>query len=458
VLRSRAVLAAAVAMVTFFLTAHALFELPSLPDTDSYYHLAVARLYAQDGLVQGLPWARFSAMHDGFGDKELLFHLLLVPFTEGRLAIAFWNALVAGAITWLAVDAIGPWGVAIAPLLFVAAPYFWIRTIRLRPEMLSLLLYLLIAAATARRRVWTVLLLSIALTLGHTAFHVLAFVAVLWFFVTREWKPAAATLAGITIGVLVHPHFPDNLRIWFLQNVRLLQLKSVLDVGAEIGPPRIANLLLHNAGWWLAVAIALVLFRPWRRRPSRETVIFTTLAAVFFVLQLLMERMSTYFFPFATLALVFACAGLPRQRVFAIAVIASLPFAIGAARSLHARMPSDVERDYAAFGASIPPGAKVAARWGATDAYVFFAPQGRYLNVLDPVFMAVPHPREYEAQRRLFDGREPDIAHVAKHLLDSDYIAYAKWEASPEFLARVNNDPRLERVYDGYNVLLRVKP
>jgi hypothetical protein len=45
-LRSRAVLTAAVAMVTFFVFARGLFELPSLPDTDSYYHLAVAQLYA----------------------------------------------------------------------------------------------------------------------------------------------------------------------------------------------------------------------------------------------------------------------------------------------------------------------------------------------------------------------------------------------------------------------------
>src|SRR5207244_6895006 len=53
---------------------------PVLPDSDSYYHLAVARAYAEHGLSYRPDWARFSIMHDGFGDKELLFSVLLIPF------------------------------------------------------------------------------------------------------------------------------------------------------------------------------------------------------------------------------------------------------------------------------------------------------------------------------------------------------------------------------------------
>jgi hypothetical protein len=163
------------------------------------------------------------------------------------------------------------------------------------------------------------------------------------------------------------------------------------------------------------------------------------------------------------LALVLACAEMPRRRILiaavaVIAVVASTPFAMRSSRFRSELMPSDVERDYAALGASVPDGAKIAARWGATDAYVFYAPQGRYLNVLDPVFMAVPHPDAYWAQRRMFEGSEPDIPLVAKDLLDSDFIAYAKWETPSPFAERVRHDPRLVRAYDGYNILLRIQP
>ena len=49
---------------------------PVLYDTDSYFHLSVGRLYADHGLVDELPWARFSALYEGFGDKEAKPHAL----------------------------------------------------------------------------------------------------------------------------------------------------------------------------------------------------------------------------------------------------------------------------------------------------------------------------------------------------------------------------------------------
>jgi hypothetical protein len=75
------------------------------------------------------------------------------------------------------------------------------------------------------------------------------------------------------------------------------------------------------------------------------------------------------------------------------------------------------ERDYTELGKRIPNGAKVAAHWGPTEFYTFFAPQGRYLNVLDPIFMAVPHPKLYEAQRHLFEGRDVDVPRTVKNTL-----------------------------------------
>lgn len=463
-LRGRAVLSAAVAIVTFFVFAHALLDLPSLPDTDSYYHLAVARLYAGQGFVDKLEWARFSVMHDGFGDKEPLFHALLIPFdtaTGGRLAVALLNALLAGVVTFIAAGAIGPWGASIAPLLFLTAPYFWSRTVRLRPEVLSVTLMIAVIYAAARRRPIVAGILSMAFALTHTPWHALAGLAVLWWLVTREWRTTAAIFGGIALGLAVHPNFPFNLRIWYLQNVVSIQRGALLGMSSENVRPPIPLLLAHNAGWFLAAAAALLLARPWREKASRDAIFFAIPAGVFALMQLLWERMSTYFFPIATLAIVLWCgARLSRKAMLAVAALAiviTAPFALRSAQSLSTRLPPDVERDWTELAKHIPPGAKVAASWGATDAYVFFAPQGRYLNVLDPAMMFEKNPRAYWAHRAVLDGTEPDIARVTKTILDSDYLAFPKWEATPLFLERVRNDPNLVREYDGYNVLLRIR-
>ncbi|HEU4886856.1 MAG TPA: hypothetical protein VFV49_03145 [Thermoanaerobaculia bacterium] len=470
-LRTRVLLSAAVAIVTFFVSAHALLQLPSIPDTDSYYHLAVARLYGERGFVDQLEWARFSVMHDGFGDKEPLFHALLIPFasaTGGRLAVAAVNAFLAGAVTFIATGAMGAWGASIAPLLFLTAPYFWSRSIRLRPEALSVTLMILVIYAAARRRPWLAGILAMAFALTHTPWHALAGLAVLWLFLTWmrekiwEWRTTAAILGGIVLGLLIHPHFPFNLKIWFLQNVVSIQRGAVIGMSTENVRPPIHLLLTHNAGWFLAVAAALLLVRPWREKASREALFFAIPALVFTAMQLLWERMSTYFFPIATLAIVLWCGTRLTRKGFALiailAIAASTPFALRSAQRLTTQLPPNVERDWEELGKSIPPGAQIAATWGATDAYVFWAPQGRYLNVLDPAMMLEKNPDAYWAHRAVLEGTEPDIPLVTKTLLDSDYLAFPKWEATPLLIARVSNDPRLVRVYDGYNVLLRLQP
>lgn len=450
-LSTRLALAAGVACVVFFVIAFALLALPSIPDTDSYYHLAVARLYGQHGFVDKLEWARFSVMRDGFGDKEPLFHVLLIPFssdpTLGRIAVALFNALFAGVLTFVVSETLGVWCIGVAPLLYLTAPYFWSRAIRLRPELLSVTLMIAVAYAALRKRPVAAFVLSMLFAWSHTAWHALAGLAVLWLIATRSFKTCAAILAGIAAGLVVHPHFPFNLKIWYLQNVVSIVRGAAIGMSTENARPPILSLIAHNAGWFLLALVAA-----FRARPG---VFYSIPAAIFAVMQLLWERMSTYFFPFATLALVPAKPKRWFAIVTLVAVALSAPFTLRSMSSLRAKLPADVEHDWAEFGKHVPPGAHVAAQWGATDAYVYFAPQGRYLNVLDPSMMLAAHPREYWVHRRMFEG-SADIVASAK-LLDSDYVAFARWEATPAFLARVRADPRLERVYDGYNVLLAVK-
>ena len=73
---------AAIACVCAFLVSLWLHQASALHDTDAYFHLAIARLYAEQGLVDELPALRLSLMRDGYGDKEVLFHLLLAPLLK----------------------------------------------------------------------------------------------------------------------------------------------------------------------------------------------------------------------------------------------------------------------------------------------------------------------------------------------------------------------------------------
>ena len=177
-------------------------------------------------------------------------------------------------------------------------------------------------------------------------------------------------------------------------------------------------------------------------------------AIVFLILFARFGRMATYAFPLAALAVLLPANRRLAPFVLAASAVAAIPFA----RDPHllALLRTDVitEADLDAFGRAMPPGAKVAAEWGSGELYAFWAPQGRYLNVLEPLFMARPFPRQYAAQRLLFSGMAPDPIAVMREL-DSDYIAFDRTGVPPLFLARMQSDPRFQPVYAGYNVLLR---
>jgi hypothetical protein len=515
-------LAAAVAFLACFL---ALRE-RLLPGADSYYHLAIAREIAAHGLPHDLPWARFSAMHQGFGDKEVLFHLLLAPFAKlaawpdprlgGALALAFFVSLLAAALAWLGARAAGGWGLAVPFLLVFTSTEAAERWLRLRPELLSLLLLLLFLWSAARRRYRLAGGLAALYALSYTAFHALLGLAALVFlffgWVRRRWEwglPLYALL-GTGIGLVVHPHFPKNLEIWVLQNVYFFRLRDSLDVGSEIFANPSDELLIANLAWFLTMAVL------WcspgtgatatgaerdagtrgeakagadgeatagadhadgvREAESRGADVFAIAAAVFGVLYLLMSRFATYFFPFATLWTLFELRRrgrapgrwivlggrrLPLAAVLGACLLVGLPPAarwLGELRAASDPGPRAVRiADRAALSRALPAGARVAARWPATPPYIFWAPQAFYLNVLDPVFMAVPYPQAYGAQRAVFAGDEPDVPLVVAARLASDYIACEEVGAE-RLIARLAADPRVAVLHRGINAAFHLLP
>ena len=483
-----------------------LFEhLPVLYDTDSYYHLAIARAYARHGIIDSLPWAQLSLLHD-FGDKELLFHLLLAPFADGanataggRLALALLNALLVAVLALFGQRLAGRWGLWVPLLVYAGSLPFLGRVIRLRPELLSLLLLLAAIACVAENR-WRLLgVVCFAYTLAYTAFHALLGLCGLWFLARWAWRRRRDVelllypLLGCGLGLVLHPHFPQNLVVWKVQSLDFFLEKGALNVGREIGPQSTADFLLENIAWWLAIVALAASRRRWvsagatpggaapsaKHRTARQqhddmadTLWIAT--AVFGGLYLLMQRFSLYFVPLATLAVLAELRrrGLAPGRI-ALPGRLRLPLALPLALALLLGIPRSVdllhglsqaegnlsrEEEWRAFGQVLPPGARVAAEWGSTHLYMFWAPQAMFLNVLDPVFMQTPHPEAYRALREVFEDRQPDLPLSLRRDLRSDYLALSRFHRPPELLRRLaGGDPRIEPVFRGYTLLYRVR-
>lgn len=537
--RSERVIVSLFFAVAFVLFAVLFLRMPLLNDSDSYYHLAVARLYAQHGIFARIPWARFSLLAAG-GDKELLFHLLLIPFVTlvdpligGRLALALFNATVATILGWRAHRAIGAAGFFVPLVLWLAAPPFVMRIVRLRPEWLALIVILAAVTMLPRRhRDRWLGVLSFLFALSYTAFHV--FLALCFFWIVCEsWQEAKRTLladaksasimtnflkrsvgrfvwpaAGAVAALLLHPYPLQLLRLWYVQNVVFFLEKNRLNVGVEIRPPSLPGVVTSSLGWLLAIGWLLYFAKSrasggpaelgegrtikdgheYNRRTGDQdrnltritdrssgvsrmaggsvlskTVVAACLFAILFVF---MTRMATYAFPLVTLAAIEVAAVAkrrPRTSIVLAGVTAccllGLPglVALRPVRFLLDGARVSPERGWAEFGRAVPAGARVATDWQTGEHYAFWAPQGRYLNVLEPLFMARPYPAQYTALRRIYEGREPDVPGTVKTMLASDYFAADLSAVHPILLARLRNDPRLVLLHEGTNALYRIE-
>src|SRR3990172_6064002 len=56
------------------------FNIPYPWDNDTAYHAVVGQLTREHGILHAFPWTPFSWLADHYADKELIFHLLFVPF------------------------------------------------------------------------------------------------------------------------------------------------------------------------------------------------------------------------------------------------------------------------------------------------------------------------------------------------------------------------------------------
>jgi hypothetical protein len=475
------------------------FRAEVLYDTDSYFHLFVGRIFRELGVVDEFPWTRFSVYRDGFGDKEVLFHLLLAPFAGdgsstagGRLALALLLGGIAAMLAGLSQRAVGAWALLAPVIVYFGSIDFLGRAVRLRPELLALMLFLAATWCAAERRHRLLGLVAFTFALAYTGFHALLVLCGLWFAWSwfferrREWLLLLYPVLGTGLALLVHPHFPHNLVVWKVQNVDFFLIASQLDVSTENRAPSLVATFRDNWGW-AAACLGLWLGRGWiaagrtgkadvakeseTEQRTHRFAVWAIAAAAFAVLYVLMLRFSTYFYAFGVLALLFAVPRFPSsatprstQRLAAVgAMLLALLSLVAPARMLWGMATAtggalSREADWAAAAQALPAGARVAADWGLTPNVLYYAPHAQFMNVLNSVFMAVPYPDEYRAWSELLAGRSEDPVAVVRDQLDSQYLVLSRFFTEPRLLQQLEENPGVQRVYAGYTLVYRLHP
>jgi hypothetical protein len=452
-----------------FVAVAGLFQLltPVPWDADTAYHVAVAALVREHGILRAFPWTPFSWLADHYADKELLFHLLLAPLTGlGWI----WAAKVAGALLggallfslWLVLRAEGVPRAAVWALVPLAASgAFVLRFAIVRPHLVSIALALLVAWAAARGRAALVAAASFLYPWCYVAFEtplVLVAIAEAARVLSGRragWRPIAAALLGAAAGVALHPNAANLLSLWRLVHVDVLLRgawggASGFELGRELGPFAPGDAIRY-ALLPAAMAVAAVVFA-WRERARDALPLsFALSAAAYGAMTVGSSRFVEYLAPFAAAALALALRGRSvRLATGTLAGAFAFTAAFGAAPVLALGTRGDeIPPAFQQFlRARIPGGEQVfTCDWGLTGELMIALPGRRFVVALDPTLFHARDPDLYRVWYALPREGPPDAKSVIRERFGARWVVcFSRPEYAP-LVRRLTADPGVRTVF-----------
>jgi len=437
---------------------------------DDYYHLGLARELGQDFPLHAFPWTPFSMLAERYADKEILFHLLLIPIsglplnTAALIGALLGQAFLIACVAWFLrsqrVPGAPVWLLGLAAL----GPFFILRVEQVRPHIWMLGFCALVLGLLFRNaRPWVLALVCALFGLTHTAGWVAIPFAVTWcvagWLKERQLRfiPILAAAGGWLLGQLVHPNLPNNFWLLWTQNV----VVPLASAGAETASLKQAlgiELQSPTAAWlfeqWPAflapiLAVALLIRRPAARTPAALTA--TALSLAFMLAGcLLLQRMVEIGAVLGILAAALAAGESARRFRVPAAILLALAaawtvwqvrdFGRGDLRPLGNARPVAMARY---LGENGRQGDVVfTAQWADSAPLFYAAPQLKSLVALDPTFFHAKDPRLFDRYWAIAHGRSGDPVGEITRRFGARYVTIWKAPGFRPLALQLRRDPR----------------
>jgi hypothetical protein len=450
---------------------------PPIYDGDGWYHVKYAAILLHDGIARTFPWFQESFLKDRFTDLNLLYHLLLIPFTSrdpltgARVASVLFAATTMGLFWGTAWRLRVPWPALWSLALLAFAPEFTYRLTYTRPFVLAVGLAIAGTGAIFLGKRRLALALAFLYSHVHCSYHLLPCIAFLHDVVRdrvegegprARFRMTGFTLAGVAAGCVLTPYFPNNLHMWWVTNVEVLRaswaMGDALRVGTEMMPVTTSAFLIANLSVFALFGSTLLLLAI-SRRASSEARTLVSIALGFLGLSFLSQRFVELWAPFTLLlggialrdALPDAATvsqGMRRLALAAAACAIALGMMLTVADNRAAAAAEDppLYLDAAAWmKANIPAGATVFNLGWDEFPQLFFADgTHNYLIGQDPTFMWATDPDRTRLWVRIARGAVPDLYTPIREtfrcrfvFVPSRYVTFSRLaRRDPRFVAR----------------------
>ena len=467
------------------------FQISTLHDADGYLHIRMAEIIRQTGPIHDFHWAKFSIFDKNFADKDFLFHLILIPFSFGAnlLIDAKWAIVFLAMIFFIVFLIITKkyllpsLTIAVFLCLFLSDKFVGALN-NCRPMILVITLTLLGIHFLIKKQLWGVFIITAIYSLTHVSGPYMLFYALIIEIIRRITekqfysKSILITFLGIIFAYLIHPNFPHNFLVFYLNAiiVPLYAVKWGLELGAEFFPISTREFLLSYPV--IIIGLATIFFIALFKRPQTQfaTKAVLTIAGAFLCSSLLSERYFIHTYPLFLLGLgmyltdYFQYQPLTKRKIFLIpsaifiCLIAGL-IGLRTAKSVtNNALNSELvnlhyQRASAWMDKNIPAGETVFhTNWSDSQYFIGLSPQHNYLVTLDPTYMYWWNPEIYNLYRAISFGQVQDPYTPLKEVFKIKY-GYAGKNYFSGLINQIRQDDKLfEILYeDNLGVIFALK-
>lgn len=435
---------------------------------DTYYHIKYAWLIWHEGALWDFRWLEGTFFRDMWVDKELLYHLLLIPFTlfgdlyiGAKAAAAFYGG-TAIFVAYLFIRSFGEAGSRwqkhawmFALLLAVSSKTMLYRLSTTRVPAASVAFMMIGVWLMHRRAARGLFVLGFFYAWMYHVSVVLVPFAVFFAIAQRiesgRWdvKPTFAVGLGIVAGFIINPYFPDTLPVLF---------KHVIQVGlGSTGLPKGSEWAAYDTWYmaqttnlaWAAAVAGVIAIGGTRRFMSGRTLALLLCAGLMTAAFFKARRFVEYFPVFAVVFSASAIHDLvsdpeswwPRlkaalgPKLLWLQVALTLTLAgFGADNNWRAsREAAQNAWPWRFAGAAkwleenTPEGSQVYnAQWDVFPELIFHNHHNSWTLGLDPNFTYFLEPRLYYLSSRLGNGQVPEGGRYVKEGFGCDYAVASK--------------------------------
>lgn len=457
------------------------FWTPTLFGADGYLHIRMAEFIKDYGLKYDFHWARYSVFAGHFADKDLLYHILLIPFVKFSSNIflgAKLSAIFFGSV-FLIIFFLVLRRYSIKPLvplfliaLLISGRFFnlfcWPRQMILVIGLTILGIHFLI-----KERYWPVFIITFVYCLSHVSGPYMFLYALLTesvrFLNKRRFNPRSliVTVTAIAAAYLIHPNFPNNILVFYLNSIMvpLYSVKWGLELGAEFFPISTRDYLLGYPFLVLSIVLILLVAVFLRPKATLRTQVFLSHSAIFFIFSFLSQRYIAHGYPLILLSLASYIQDYSNEGVTpgeslnlkpllypGLAVFLALAVFFGVSAYKELRQGAAVQRFYDShyenvgefFKQYVPKGELIFhTNWSDSQYFIGIDPDNDYLVTFDPIYMFSYNRQLYDLYRNVSFGREGDPYDVIKNTFHANY-GYAGKNYFGGLIGQIRQDARFK--------------